>query len=119
MTMEEYAHSLCEKLRAKPTESTIEDVINQLLRTKVDGRPISNIQLEQLLSCMQDELGDYRAIKESFDNSAVLSVMAMVRGMIAQSQAATSNQTSLSTKRPESNTNGYVNSTKTNPWNAK
>ena len=59
MEMKEYAHSLCEKLKAKPTKSNIVAAVNDILSV-----PITEDQVRIILSCMDDELGDYGAIEK-------------------------------------------------------
>lgn len=85
MTMKEYAHQLSEGLRQKPTHEMAVKVANRILNTKVDGIPISDDQIEALLSCMQDELGNWMPLMESFDNKEVLTIMNQVRQLIAAS----------------------------------
>ena len=63
MEMKEYAHSLCEKLKAKPTKSNIVAAVNDILSVTISD-PITEDQVRIILSCMDDELGDYGAIEK-------------------------------------------------------
>lgn len=93
MMIQEFAHMLCEELKANPTKSNIANVTNKILKATVDGQPITAEKVEEILSCMQEELGDYVVLTETFDNQATLSVMAEVRKLIAASQASGSSST--------------------------
>lgn len=64
MAMKEYAHSLGEKLKAKPTKSNIVAAVNDILSVTISGDPITEDQVRIILSCMDDELGDYGAIEK-------------------------------------------------------
>lgn len=87
MSIKEFAHALAEELIKLPTRQKVIEVVNRINNVEVSGRPISEEEIEQILSLMDKELGNYSYISESFDNKATVSVMSEVRKIIAQSNS--------------------------------
>ena len=84
MTMKEYAHSCAEELKKSPTQKTVVKVCNKILHLQVAGRDITSSEVEIILGYIEDELGDYGFLNESFDNHETLTLMSQVRKIIAQ-----------------------------------
>lgn len=84
MTMKEYAHSCAEKLKKSPTQKTVVKVCNKILHLQVAGRDITSSEVEIILGYIEDEIGDYGFLNESFDNHETLTLMSQVRKIIAQ-----------------------------------
>lgn len=84
MTMKEYAHSCAEELKKLPTQSTVIKVCNKILNLKVDGRDITSSEVDKILGYIEDEIGDYGFVSETFDNHETLTLMSQVRKIIAQ-----------------------------------
>lgn len=88
MTIREIAHEKAIKLINNPSKITIINVVTEIINCKVDGQPITSSQINQVLSYMEDEVGNLCIINKSFDNAATLSLMGEVRKLIAQAQNA-------------------------------
>lgn len=87
MTYQEFAHSKAEELIKKPTKSTVVKVVNDILNTTVDGKPITNAQIQKILEYLEEEIGNLNILSESFDNKEVLSLMSEVRKLIAKANS--------------------------------
>ena len=84
MTMKEYAHSCAEELKKLPTQRTVTKFCNEILHLQVNDRKITDAEIESLLNLIEDEIGDYGFLSETFDNHETLTLMSQVRKMIAQ-----------------------------------
>ncbi|MCI5620542.1 MAG: hypothetical protein MR355_03120 [Lachnospiraceae bacterium] len=84
MTKKDFAHKLAEELRQLPTQSTIEEVVDRINAATIDHRSLSELDVNEILNYMDEELGDYGLLFESYDNQAGVSVMSLVRKLIAQ-----------------------------------
>lgn len=84
MTLKEYSLKQANKLKEKPFKSTIIEVVNNINSQTVDGNPITNSQIEQILNYLSEELEDLSILNESFDNTETLTLMDQVRQLIAQ-----------------------------------
>ncbi len=86
MTLHEYAKTVSKELLEKPTQQNLIKIVNGILQLKVDGKPISQEQINTIVEYMAVELGDYSVIREQYDNSATLSLIDQVREMIEKAK---------------------------------
>lgn len=86
MTVKEYAHSKAVELIKKPTQSTVIKVVNDITSATVDGAPITNAQIQEILRYLESEIGNLQILCETFENKEVLSLMSEVRKLIAKAK---------------------------------
>lgn len=91
MTFKEFAHQLAEEAKKQPTTSNMVNVVNKILNAKVDGKPITQAQINQLLGYLSDELGDYGVIFETFENKEAITLMQQINKLIAEANAGKKN----------------------------
>lgn len=84
MTLKEFAHIKAEELKKRPFKRTIIDVVNSIYAATCNGMPLSQGQINTVLTYMDEELQGYAVVSETFDNSATLSLMAEVHKLMAQ-----------------------------------
>lgn len=84
MTWNECAHLFADDLKKMPTYRNATKVVNKILHLEVDGREITNAEIEYLLTLIENEVGDYECVYEAFDNQETLSLMSQVRQIISQ-----------------------------------
>lgn len=84
MTMKDYAHSCAKELKKLPTHNNIVKVCNNILQLQVNGRDITDSEIEMILRYIEDEVGDYGFVNETFDNQETLTLMSQVREIIAR-----------------------------------
>lgn len=87
MTLKEFAHQLAEEAKKQPTTSSTVSIVNRILNVKVDGKPITQEQIKQLLGYLSDELGNYGVISETFENKETITLMQQINKLIAQANA--------------------------------
>lgn len=81
MTLQEYAKVLAEKMKNKPTKSTVIETVNDIL-----SKHLSNNQIKALINYLEDELENYSVFNESYENSETLSLIAQVKELLCQAQ---------------------------------
>lgn len=84
MTKKEYASELAKKLRNNPTKGNIQNVAAELISVKIGDRTAFASEIEEIIAYMDEELGDYSVLFESFDNQDQLSVMRQFKNIIKQ-----------------------------------
>ena len=87
MTYQEYEHSKAEELIKKPTQSTVVKVVNDIRNATVDGKPITDAQIQTILGYLEEEIGNLSILCETFENKEVLSLMSEVRKLIAKANS--------------------------------
>lgn len=92
MTMKEYAHECAMELMKSPSYSTVCQVCNEILNLQVNGREIEDYEKNEILDLIEDEIGDWRFLKENFDNQETLTLMSQIRKIIAQSNGGRRNE---------------------------
>ena len=75
---------MCRGIKKSPTQKTVVKVCNKILHLQVAGRDITSSEVEIILGYIEDEIGDYGFLNESFDNHETLTLMSQVRKIIAQ-----------------------------------
>lgn len=87
MTFKEYAHDKSKELIKNPTYAKIIEIVNDITTSTVNGRPITEEEINIILRYMDDEIGNLHLLCETFENKEVLSLMSELRKLIAQANA--------------------------------
>lgn len=92
MTLKEFANKLADEAKKNPTNSTVRDIVNKILKaTTVGGNRLNESQLKQLLDYLSEELGNHGLISETFDNKAAITLMQQITQLINQANEGKKN----------------------------
>lgn len=87
MTLQEFGKKLGKKLQNNPSRQAVNNTVDEILNAKIDGRRLTNNEIDIVIASVKAEVGNLLLTTESFSNTAALSLISIIKDKIAKAKS--------------------------------